>query len=210
MASWLSLSHFTSKGLCSQPHRNTHELSICESILFPIIPLPSLLVNASLSAPRHGAGGRGRGLAWDLAVIQDKVLCWLSGGTAPSPPCFHERLFPSTHPSDMDECEIFGFEFCRNGWCLNIVPGYKCFCYAGYYYDSSSLECVGKMCSKSSGHPLHIVGQPCCYTQSCPCCPCYRAMFGQQTSWGMREEVSGALRVPIWTAEGSHCPCLST
>uniref|UniRef100_A0A672TLS2 Latent transforming growth factor beta binding protein 2 n=1 Tax=Strigops habroptila TaxID=2489341 RepID=A0A672TLS2_STRHB len=42
----------------------------------------------------------------------------------------------------MDECEIFGSEFCRNGQCLNTVPGYKCFCRAGYFYDSSKLECV--------------------------------------------------------------------
>ncbi|KAF2986134.1 hypothetical protein EK904_009662 [Melospiza melodia maxima] len=43
---------------------------------------------------------------------------------------------------DMDECEIFGSEFCRNGQCLNTVPGYKCFCRTGYFYDSSRLECV--------------------------------------------------------------------
>lgn len=53
--------------------------------------------------------------------------------------------------SDMDECETFGSEFCRNGQCLNTVPGYKCFCRTGYFYDPSRLECVGKMASKSSG-----------------------------------------------------------
>lgn len=77
--------------------------------------------------------------------------------------------FPSLHlVSDMDECEIFGSEFCRNGQCVNTVPGYKCFCRTGYFYDSSRLECVGKMASKSSGTALHMMGQLCCCTQTCP------------------------------------------
>lgn len=50
----------------------------------------------------------------------------------------------------MDECETFGSEFCRNGQCLNTVPGYKCFCRTGYFYDAGRLECIGKMTSKSS------------------------------------------------------------
>uniref|UniRef100_A0A8C0JDU3 Latent-transforming growth factor beta-binding protein 1 n=1 Tax=Chelonoidis abingdonii TaxID=106734 RepID=A0A8C0JDU3_CHEAB len=44
-----------------------------------------------------------------------------------------------------DECEMFGPEICRNGHCVNTVPGYKCFCRSGYLYDSSRLECVGEM-----------------------------------------------------------------
>uniref|UniRef100_A0A8C4VQ13 Latent transforming growth factor beta binding protein 2 n=1 Tax=Gopherus evgoodei TaxID=1825980 RepID=A0A8C4VQ13_9SAUR len=37
---------------------------------------------------------------------------------------------------------MFGPEICRNGHCVNTVPGYKCFCRSGYLYDSSRLECV--------------------------------------------------------------------
>uniref|UniRef100_A0A674J4E0 Latent-transforming growth factor beta-binding protein 2 n=1 Tax=Terrapene triunguis TaxID=2587831 RepID=A0A674J4E0_9SAUR len=51
-------------------------------------------------------------------------------------------LFGQTSYTDADECEMFGPEICRNGHCVNTVPGYKCFCRSGYLYDSSRLECV--------------------------------------------------------------------
>ncbi|XP_075782988.1 latent-transforming growth factor beta-binding protein 2 isoform X2 [Pelodiscus sinensis] len=51
-------------------------------------------------------------------------------------------LFGQTSYTDADECEMFGPEICRNGHCMNIVPGYKCFCRSGYVFDSSRLECV--------------------------------------------------------------------
>ncbi|CAM4580161.1 latent-transforming growth factor beta-binding protein 2 isoform X1 [Caretta caretta] len=51
-------------------------------------------------------------------------------------------LFGQTSYTDADECETFGSEICRNGHCVNTVPGYKCFCRSGYLYDSSRLECV--------------------------------------------------------------------
>uniref|UniRef100_A0A8C4VS97 Latent transforming growth factor beta binding protein 2 n=1 Tax=Gopherus evgoodei TaxID=1825980 RepID=A0A8C4VS97_9SAUR len=54
-------------------------------------------------------------------------------------------LFGQTSYTDADECEMFGPEICRNGHCVNTVPGYKCFCRSGYLYDSSRLECVGEM-----------------------------------------------------------------
>uniref|UniRef100_A0A8C8SRE6 Latent-transforming growth factor beta-binding protein 1 n=1 Tax=Pelusios castaneus TaxID=367368 RepID=A0A8C8SRE6_9SAUR len=51
-------------------------------------------------------------------------------------------LFGQTSYTDADECEMFGSEICRNGHCVNTVPGYKCFCRSGYLYDSSQLKCV--------------------------------------------------------------------
>ncbi|XP_061467717.1 latent-transforming growth factor beta-binding protein 2 isoform X2 [Rhineura floridana] len=51
-------------------------------------------------------------------------------------------IFGQPSYTDADECEMFGPEVCRNGHCVNTVPGYTCFCHAGYFYDSSKLECV--------------------------------------------------------------------
>ncbi|KAF7251587.1 Latent-transforming growth factor beta-binding protein 2 [Varanus komodoensis] len=51
---------------------------------------------------------------------------------------------------DAEECEMFGPEVCRNGHCVNTVPGFTCFCHIGYFYDSSRLECVGEKPLSSS------------------------------------------------------------
>lgn len=174
VAVWFSLEHFTSRGLCSRPSSNTLEFPICESILFPIIPPPTLPVGASPSAPRHVACGRGGGLtqgpAGDAGQGAMPAFCrYSTQALPPSMALLPETLSPSLPPSlplsDMDECETFGSEFCRNGQCLNTVPGYKCFCRTGYFYDSSRLECVGKMASKSSGAPR------CAQRDSCAAAP---------------------------------------
>ncbi|XP_062973935.1 latent-transforming growth factor beta-binding protein 2 [Elgaria multicarinata webbii] len=51
-------------------------------------------------------------------------------------------IFGQTSYTDADECQMFGLEVCRNGHCVNTVPGYTCFCLVGYFYDSKKLECV--------------------------------------------------------------------
>ncbi|XP_059840950.1 latent-transforming growth factor beta-binding protein 4-like isoform X3 [Hypanus sabinus] len=43
---------------------------------------------------------------------------------------------------DADECTLFGSEVCKNGVCVNTVPGYSCYCPFGYYYHSTLLECI--------------------------------------------------------------------
>ncbi|XP_072345995.1 latent-transforming growth factor beta-binding protein 4 isoform X2 [Scyliorhinus torazame] len=43
---------------------------------------------------------------------------------------------------DADECSLFGSELCKNGVCVNTVPGYACYCPTGYYYHSIRLECI--------------------------------------------------------------------
>ncbi|XP_051900341.1 LOW QUALITY PROTEIN: latent-transforming growth factor beta-binding protein 1-like [Pristis pectinata] len=43
---------------------------------------------------------------------------------------------------DADECSLFGSKVCKNGVCLNTVPGYSCYCPIGYYYHSTLLECI--------------------------------------------------------------------
>ena len=47
-------------------------------------------------------------------------------------------LFP-----DVDECKRFHPEVCKNGVCVNNIPGYNCYCPSGYVYNSTLLECVG-------------------------------------------------------------------
>ena len=126
--------------------------------------------------------------------------------------CSLRRSLPPSIPlSDMDECEIFGSEFCRNGQCLNTVPGYKCFCRTGYFYDSSRLECVGKMASNSSGHPTAQGGTAVMLHPELSLLPTLqgqvRATGFLGPSWGTREEAAGAPEVPVWVGKGSHCPC---
>ncbi|XP_076027506.1 latent-transforming growth factor beta-binding protein 4-like isoform X2 [Genypterus blacodes] len=43
---------------------------------------------------------------------------------------------------DVDECKRFHPEVCKNGVCVNNIPGYTCYCSSGYVYDSTLLECV--------------------------------------------------------------------
>lgn len=45
---------------------------------------------------------------------------------------------------DADECQLFGQEICKNGFCLNTQPGYECYCKQGTYYDPVKLQCFGK------------------------------------------------------------------
>ncbi|KAM6959295.1 latent-transforming growth factor beta-binding protein 4 [Aplochiton taeniatus] len=43
---------------------------------------------------------------------------------------------------DVDECKRFQPEVCKSGVCVNNIPGYTCYCSAGYVYDATLLECV--------------------------------------------------------------------
>ncbi|XP_029410242.1 latent-transforming growth factor beta-binding protein 2 isoform X4 [Nannospalax galili] len=49
--------------------------------------------------------------------------------------------FGQTMYTDADECVLFGPALCRNGRCLNTVPGYICLCNPGYHYDASNRKC---------------------------------------------------------------------
>uniref|UniRef100_A0A8B9ZHG4 Latent-transforming growth factor beta-binding protein 1 n=1 Tax=Anas platyrhynchos TaxID=8839 RepID=A0A8B9ZHG4_ANAPL len=71
-------------------------------------------------------------------AVEYQEVCPLGKGYVPQ----EDLLSGKVSFTDMDECETFGSEFCRNGQCLNTVPGYKCFCRTGYFYDPSRLECV--------------------------------------------------------------------
>uniref|UniRef100_A0A8B9DGC2 Latent-transforming growth factor beta-binding protein 1 n=1 Tax=Anser cygnoides TaxID=8845 RepID=A0A8B9DGC2_ANSCY len=71
-------------------------------------------------------------------AVEYQEICPLGKGYVPQ----EDLLSGKVSFTDMDECETFGSEFCRNGQCLNTVPGYKCFCRTGYFYDPSRLECI--------------------------------------------------------------------
>ncbi|XP_034051040.1 latent-transforming growth factor beta-binding protein 2 [Thalassophryne amazonica] len=43
---------------------------------------------------------------------------------------------------DVNECEMFGSEICKNGQCSNLFSTYTCYCRSGFYYDNIRLECV--------------------------------------------------------------------
>ncbi|XP_039624946.1 latent-transforming growth factor beta-binding protein 3 isoform X1 [Polypterus senegalus] len=43
---------------------------------------------------------------------------------------------------DIDECELFSEEICKDGRCMNTQPGYECYCQQGFYYDSNLLRCM--------------------------------------------------------------------
>ncbi len=45
--------------------------------------------------------------------------------------------------ADVDECKRFHPEVCKNGVCVNNIPGYNCYCSSGYVYNRTLLECVG-------------------------------------------------------------------
>nr|XP_009669183.1 PREDICTED: latent-transforming growth factor beta-binding protein 2 isoform X1 [Struthio camelus australis] len=99
-----------------------------------------------------------------LGTVEYEEICPLGKGYVPQ----EDLLLGEISFTDMDECEIFGSEFCRNGQCLNTVPGYKCFCRTGYIYDSSRLECVDQdECQNEvyciSGECLNTVGSYHCF-----------------------------------------------
>lgn len=54
----------------------------------------------------------------------------------------HVSFFVPLLP-DVDECKRFHPEVCKNGVCVNNIPGYSCYCSSGYVYNSTLLECVG-------------------------------------------------------------------
>ncbi|CAF94716.1 unnamed protein product, partial [Tetraodon nigroviridis] len=73
-----------------------------------------------------------------------------------------------THTRDVDECQLFHPNVCKNGVCVNNVPGYSCYCTSGYVYNSSLLECVDHdECEEES-----CVGGACVNTLGSYYCSC--------------------------------------
>ncbi|XP_028320911.1 latent-transforming growth factor beta-binding protein 4 isoform X4 [Gouania willdenowi] len=69
---------------------------------------------------------------------------------------------------DVDECKLFQPEVCKNGVCVNNIPGYSCYCSTGFVYNSSLLECVDHdECEEES-----CVGGACINTAGSYYCSC--------------------------------------
>ncbi|XP_067363392.1 latent-transforming growth factor beta-binding protein 4 isoform X2 [Channa argus] len=88
--------------------------------------------------------------------------------------CPSGRGYVTTGPGafsyrDVDECKRFHPEVCKNGVCVNNIPGYSCYCSSGYVYNSMLLECVDHdECEEEScvgGVCVNTVGS---YYCSCP------------------------------------------
>ncbi|XP_049432201.1 latent-transforming growth factor beta-binding protein 4 isoform X6 [Epinephelus fuscoguttatus] len=88
--------------------------------------------------------------------------------------CPSGRGYVTTGPGafsyrDVDECKRFQPEVCKNGVCVNNIPGYNCYCASGYVYNSTLLECVDHdECEEEScigGLCVNTVGS---YYCSCP------------------------------------------
>ncbi|KAK2846559.1 hypothetical protein Q5P01_009558 [Channa striata] len=87
--------------------------------------------------------------------------------------CPSGRGYVTTGPGafsyrDVDECKRFHPEVCKNGVCVNNIPGYSCYCSSGYVYSGMLLECVDHdECEEES-----CVGGVCVNTQGSYYCSC--------------------------------------
>ncbi|KAF7670212.1 hypothetical protein LDENG_00043540 [Lucifuga dentata] len=66
-------------------------------------------------------------------------LCPHSGGLTVSS---SQSLEDQHIYKDLNECEMFGSELCKNGQCSNLFGSYTCYCRSGFYYDNIRFECV--------------------------------------------------------------------
>uniref|UniRef100_A0A8D2J2H0 Latent-transforming growth factor beta-binding protein 1 n=2 Tax=Varanus komodoensis TaxID=61221 RepID=A0A8D2J2H0_VARKO len=74
-----------------------------------------------------------------LGSAEFTELCPEGKGFIPSEETSYGAIAPSY--KDADECQLFGQEICKNGFCLNTQPGYECYCKQGTYYDPIKLQC---------------------------------------------------------------------
>uniref|UniRef100_A0A8D2C2J1 Latent-transforming growth factor beta-binding protein 2 n=1 Tax=Sus scrofa TaxID=9823 RepID=A0A8D2C2J1_PIG len=105
-------------------------------------PCSSLLGRNTTQAECCCTQGTGWGDACDLCPAEDSVefseICPSGKGYVPVEGAW---MFGQTTYTDADECVMFGHALCRNGRCLNTVPGYICLCNPGYHYDASRHKC---------------------------------------------------------------------
>uniref|UniRef100_A0A8D2HU71 Latent-transforming growth factor beta-binding protein 2 n=1 Tax=Urocitellus parryii TaxID=9999 RepID=A0A8D2HU71_UROPR len=107
------------------------------------LPCSSLLLGGnSTQAECCCTEGTRWGDACDLCPSEDSVefseLCPSGKGYIPVEGAW---TFGQTMYTDADECGMFGPALCRNGRCLNTVPGYICLCNPGYHYNISRRMC---------------------------------------------------------------------
>ncbi|XP_076017741.1 latent-transforming growth factor beta-binding protein 2-like isoform X2 [Genypterus blacodes] len=69
-------------------------------------------------------------------------LCPHGTGLLPLTPSSSQSLEDQRPYKDVNECEMFGSEICKNGQCSNLFSSYTCYCRSGFYYDNIRFECV--------------------------------------------------------------------
>lgn len=80
---------------------------------------------------------------------------------------------------DADECELFGQEVCKGGFCLNTEGSFECYCKSGQDYDPQQLECRDiNLCMDESV----CAGGQCLTTDGSLTCLCSHPMIWDQTS----------------------------
>uniref|UniRef100_A0A452QDQ2 Latent-transforming growth factor beta-binding protein 2 n=1 Tax=Ursus americanus TaxID=9643 RepID=A0A452QDQ2_URSAM len=106
------------------------------------LPCSSLLGQNTTQAECCCTQGASWGDACDLCPAEDSVefseICPSGKGYIPVDGAW---MFGQTTYTDADECVMFGPSLCRNGRCLNTVPGYTCLCNPGYHYNAVHRKC---------------------------------------------------------------------
>nr|XP_034964142.1 latent-transforming growth factor beta-binding protein 1 isoform X9 [Zootoca vivipara] len=84
----------------------------------------------------------------------------------------------SQNYKDADECQLFGQEICKNGFCLNTQPGYECYCKQGTYYDPVKLQCFD---TDECQDPNSCIDGQCVNTEGSYSCFCTHPMVLDST-----------------------------
>ncbi|XP_072848366.2 latent-transforming growth factor beta-binding protein 1 isoform X6 [Pogona vitticeps] len=79
---------------------------------------------------------------------------------------------------DADECQLFGQEICKNGFCLNTQPGFECYCKQGTYYDPVKLQCFD---TDECQDPNSCIDGQCINTEGSYSCFCTHPMVLDST-----------------------------
>ncbi|KAG2469274.1 LTBP3 protein, partial [Polypterus senegalus] len=139
---------------CAQDHSLCHPNGVCENIDGSYICL--CYEGYAISEDKHSCeeieidtdDKKECYLNLDDTIFCDSVLatnitkqeCCCSIGAGWGDHC---EIYPCpVYNSDIDECELFSEEICKDGRCMNTQPGYECYCQQGFYYDSNLLRCM--------------------------------------------------------------------
>ncbi|XP_062980305.1 latent-transforming growth factor beta-binding protein 1 isoform X1 [Elgaria multicarinata webbii] len=111
-----------------------------------------------------------------LGSAEFTELCPEGKGFIPSEDASYGAVAPSY--KDADECQLFGQEICKNGFCLNTQPGYECYCKQGTYYDPIKLQCFD---TDECQDPNSCIDGQCINTEGSYSCFCTHPMVLDST-----------------------------
>ncbi|KAJ7340904.1 hypothetical protein JRQ81_004191 [Phrynocephalus forsythii] len=111
-----------------------------------------------------------------LASAEYTELCPEGKGFIPA----EEPSYPGVAQTykDADECQLFGQEICKNGFCLNTQPGFECYCKQGTYYDPVKLQCFD---TDECQDPNSCIDGQCINTEGSYSCFCTHPMVLDST-----------------------------